>query len=135
MERRDGLLRRGDEILVVLRVSVHDLVQLLIEIIQLSSLGHVVLEHELRRLESSVSLVGKEFETVVYQRLVEEDTPLAKEISTVANDLDTSVGVISVKSEEDLVVGQDWSLLYGNALGGPRSLNCVVVLWPGKLEG
>lgn len=79
-------------------------------------------------MESSVSLVGEEFEAVVYQRLVEEDTPLAKEVSTVANDLDTSVGVISVKSEEDLVVRQDRSLFYGNALGGPRSLNCVVVL-------
>lgn len=130
MEGRDGLLRRGDEILVVLRVSVHDLVQLLIEIVQLSCLGHVVLEHELRCLESSVSLLGEEFETVVYQRLVEEDAPLAEEISTVTNDLDTSVRVISVKSKEDLVMRQDRSLLYGNALGGPRSLNCVVVLLP-----
>lgn len=79
-------------------------------------------------LERAVSTLHEELKTVVHQSLVEKHAPLAQEISTVTNDLDTSVSIISIESEKDLVMRQDRSLLDGNALGGPCSLNCIVVL-------
>lgn len=82
----------------------------------------------MRGLERAVSTLGEKLETVVHQGLVEKHAPLAQEISTVTNNLDTSVSIISVESEEDLVMRQNRSLLDGNALGGPCSLNCIVIL-------
>jgi hypothetical protein len=47
----------------------------------------------------------------------------------VANNLDTAVGVVSIKTEQDLVVGEHpFLLLDGDALGGPGLLDLVVVL-------
>lgn len=48
MESRDGLFRSRNEVLVVLTID--HLVQLLVELLQLCSLRHVVLQHELRCL-------------------------------------------------------------------------------------
>ena len=99
MEGRDWLLRGCDEILVILAVTINHLVQLLVKLFQLGCLGHILLQHELGRLQRSVSPLGKKFETVVDEGLVEEYAPLSQEIATVTNYLDTTVRVIAVKSE------------------------------------
>jgi hypothetical protein len=49
-------------------------------------------------LERAVSTLSEELKTVVHQGLVKKHAPLAQEISTVTNDLDTSVSIISIES-------------------------------------
>jgi hypothetical protein len=97
MECRDGLLGRGNQVLVVVGLSIHHLVELLVESFELSSLGHVVLKHELRCLQGRVVALGEELKTVVDQSLVKEDTPLSQKVSTVTDDLDTSLRVVTIK--------------------------------------
>lgn len=79
-------------------------------------------------LERAVSTLSEELKAVVHQGLVEKHAPFAQEISTVTDDFNTSVSIISIESEKDLVMRQDRPLLDGNALGGPCSLNCIVIL-------
>jgi hypothetical protein len=67
-------------------------------------------------------------ETVVYQSLVEEDAPLAQEITTVADNLHTPVRVIAVNPCQDFVVRQAVPLLDRHTLGGPCPLDGIVVL-------
>ena len=55
MEGRDRLLRGSDQILVVLGISVYDFVQFLVKLLELSSFGHVILEHELGRLQGGIA--------------------------------------------------------------------------------
>lgn len=43
MQRRDGLLGGGNEVLVVLLVAIDDLVELLVELLELRRLGHHIL--------------------------------------------------------------------------------------------
>lgn len=96
MQRRDGLLGGGNEVLVVLLVAIDDLVELLVELLELRRLGHHVLEHELRGLQGGVALLGEELEPVVDERLVEEDAPALEEVAAVADDLDAALGLVPV---------------------------------------
>lgn len=59
MEGRDGLLRGGDEVLVI-AVAGDDLVELLVKLGQLRGLGHDALVHEEGRLEDSVVVLAEE---------------------------------------------------------------------------
>lgn len=102
MVGRDGLLRGSNEVLLIVAVS--DLVELFVKLLKLGSLAHVVLGHELGGLKGGVTTLAEEGEAIVDQGLVQENTPLAQEVSSVANNLDTTVGVVSVKTEQDLVV-------------------------------
>lgn len=81
-----------------------DLVELLVELGKLGRLGHLVPEHELGSLEGGVLSLGEELEAVVDNGLVEEDTPLLQEVTTVANNLDTTLGVVAIQLPENLVV-------------------------------
>ena len=129
MESRDWLLRGGNEILVVDGVSVLNLVKLLVEVLKLGGLGHVVLQHELWSLESSVSSGVQELKAVVDHGLVEEDTPVSQEVSTVADNLDTALWVVTIQASEDLVVGKAVALLNGDALWTPLAQFDVLVLY------
>jgi len=53
----------------------------------------------------------EELEAVVDQGLVEEHAPLAEEVAAVADDLDTTIGVVSIETEEDLMMREDIALL------------------------
>lgn len=128
MVRRDGLLRSGNEVLLVLGLTIHHLVQLLIELLKLSGLAHLVLDHELRCLQGGVVALRKELQAIVDEGLVEEYAPLSKEVAAVANHLDTTIRVIAVETEENFVMGENLLLLYRDALGRPCSFNHVVVL-------
>ena len=129
VESRDWLLRGGNEVLVVDGISVLDLVKLLVEILELGGLGHVVLQHELWSLESSVSSGVQEFEAVVDHGLVEEHTPVSQEVSTVADNLDTALWVVTIQASEDLVVGKAIALLDGDTLWTPLPQFDILVLY------
>ena len=130
MVGRNGLLRSGNKVLVVLRVAIDYLVKLLVKIFELCCLCHEVLQHKLGGLQRAISSLREELQTVVDQGLVKEDTPLTQEISSVADNLGTTVRVISVKTEKHLVMRENILLLNGDAFGGPFSLNGIVILYP-----
>lgn len=127
MEGGNGLLRSSNKILVVLCVAIDHLVELLVEIFELGSLPHVVLEHELRCLQGGVSPLREELQAVVDQGLVQENTPLPEEIAAVTDNLGTSLGIVSVQPEENLVVGKALLLLDRDTLRSPCALDFVVV--------
>lgn len=81
-----------------------NLIELLVELGKLGSLGHLFPEHELGSLEGSVLPLGEELEAVVDDGLVEENTPLLQEVAAVADNLDTTLGVIAIQLPENLVV-------------------------------
>lgn len=129
VESRDWLLRCGNEVLVVDGISVLDLVKLLVEILKLGGLGHIVLQHELWSLESSVSSGVQELETVVDHSLIEKHTPVSQEVSTVTDNLDTALWIVSIKASEDLVVGKAVTLLDGDTFRAPLAQLDVLVLY------
>lgn len=129
VESRYWLLRSGNEVLVVDSISVLDLVKLLVEILKLGGLGHVVLQHELWSLEGSVSSGVQELETVVDHGLVEEHTPVSQEVSTVTDNLNTALWVVTIQASEDLVVGKAVPLLNGDTLWTPLAQLDVLVLY------
>lgn len=83
------------------------MVELLVELVQLSSLGHHVLLHHERRLDLLVSSLPQELQAVVDQGLVQVETIVGQEETSVAGDLGASFGVKGVESGEDLVVRND----------------------------
>lgn len=129
MVGRNGLLRRGNKVLVVLRIAIDYLVKLFVKIFELGCLGHEVLQHELGSLERAISSLREELQTVVDQGLVEEDAPLTQEISSVADNLGSTVRIISIKTEKNLVMRENILLLNSDAFGGPFSLNGIVILY------
>lgn len=128
MEGGDGLLRRGNEVFVILGWAVGDLVQLVVELFQLRSLGHHILQHELRRLQRRVAPTVQELQAVVDERLVEEGAPVLEEVASVAHDLDAALRFVPVYPGQYLVVGQAVLLLDRVPLGSPCADHLVVVL-------
>lgn len=120
VQGRQRLLGGSNEVLVSRLVfTLGDLVKLLIELLQLSSLGHKIAKHELRGLVGGVTLVEKEFETVVDQSEVKEETVASQAVSTVANDLDTALGVVSIEASQHFVVREATGSLPLDVLGSP----------------
>lgn len=105
MEGRDRLLRRSDQVLVVLRITIDNLIELFIELLKLRSLAHVLFPHELRGLKWCVATAGEKFQAVIDQSLIEKHTPLTKEVASVPNNFDTTFGVVAIKSQKNLMVG------------------------------
>lgn len=128
MQGADGLLRGRNQVLVVLLVAVHNLVQLLVKLLQLGRLGHHVLQHELRRLQGYVFALGQELEAVVDEGLVQEDAPALQEVAAVSNHLDAALGLVAVEAREHVVVGETVAFLDSHARGRPRADQLVVVL-------
>lgn len=128
VEGGDGLLRGGNEVLVVLWWAVRDLVELLVKLGELGRLCHHVLQHELGCLQRSVAPQHQELQAVVDQSLVEEGAPLLEEVTTVSDNLDTTLRLVSVYPGEDLVVRQAVLLLHRHALWCPCTNDRVVRL-------
>jgi len=80
-------------------------------------------------LQRGVALAREEFETVVDKSLVQEDTPLLQEVSTVTDDLDTTLRFIAVETGKNVVVGQNITLLDLDTVWCPCADKLVVVLF------
>lgn len=113
------LLRSRNEVLVLDIFSLHHLVQLLIELLQLCSLGHVVGLHKERGLDGIVVAVRKEMQAIVDEGLVEQDPPLAEEVATMTDQLHASVWIVDFSALHDFVVGKAVFLLDGVSFGSP----------------
>lgn len=103
MKSGNGLFRSRNEVFVVL--AIHNLVQLLVELLELRRLRHVILHHELRRLQGGVTTLREKLEAVVDDSLVQEHAPLAQEISPVADHLHAPFRIVTVQSGQNLVMG------------------------------
>ena len=129
VQGRQRLLGSGNQVLISRLVfALGDLVEFLVELLQLSSLGHEIAKHELRGLVGSVALVEQEFETVVDQSEVEEETVSSQAVATVANNLDTALGVVSIEASQHFVVREATRSLPLNVLGSPCPDQLVVCL-------
>ena len=134
MQRRQRLLRSSNQVLIQAPIlALRDLVQLLVELRQLRRLGHDVPQHEERRHIRLVALVEQEFETVVDQREVEEEAVASQTVATVANDLDTALGIIAVETSENFVMGQAIALFDLDVLRRPGLDDGIVVLRPVRI--
>lgn len=131
VQGRQWLLGGSNEVLVGrLILALSNLIQLLVKLLELRSLRHEILEHELRGLVRCVALVEEELQTIVDQSQVEEKTVASQAVSTVANNLDTTLWVISIETSQHFVVGEAAWLLHFGALGGPCLDQLVVCLQP-----
>lgn len=129
VEGRQWLFRGSNEVLVGgLILALSNLIQLLVELLELRGLRHEILEHELRGLVGSVALVEEELQTIVDQSQVEEKTVSSQAVSTVANNLDTTLWVISIETSQHFVVGEAAWLLHFDVLGSPCLDQLVVCL-------
>ena len=134
VESRDRLLGSSNQVLVILWLSILNLVQLIIKLLQLCCLRHIFLQHELWCLQTGVASFTEEVKTVVDQGLVEEKTPVSEEITTVTNNLYTALWVVAVESGENFVVGEDISLFDSDSFRCPLSLQRVEVLRMSETE-
>lgn len=129
VERGQGLLRSGNEVLVRgLVLALCDLVQFFIELLELGRLGHEVLEHELRGLVGSVSLVEEELQAVVDKGQVEEQTVSGQAVSSVTDNLDTTLRIISIQTGQNLVVRKAIGPFHDSIGRGPGLDDLVVIL-------
>lgn len=129
MQRRQGLLRSSNEVLVRrLVVALCDLVQLLVELLKLGRLSHEVLQHELRGLVGGVPLVEEELQAVVHEGEVKEQAVSGQAVSSVADDLDTTLRVISIQASQNLVVRKAVGAFHDSVGRGPGLDDLVVIL-------
>lgn len=127
VEGRDGLLRGGDQVHVLVVAS--DLVELLVELGKLGSLGHGLLLHEVRGLELLVLALAQEGKAIVDKSHVELNTGIGQEVAAVGGDLVTTLGIVGTETVEDLVVGVDLGVVLGLlATDEVGALDNVVVL-------
>lgn len=129
VQGRQWLFGGSNEVLVGrLILALSNLIQLLIELLELRGLRHEILKHELRGLVGRVALVEEELQPIVDQSQVEEKTVSSQAVSTVADNLDTTLWVISIKTSQHFVVGEATWLLHFGVLGGPCLDQLVVCL-------
>jgi len=88
-------------------MRVTHMVKLLVELIQLSGLGHHILPHHEGSLNLFVSTLSQELKAVVDQGLVEVESVICQEETSMTGDLCTSLGVEGIQSSKDLVMRQD----------------------------
>ena len=75
--------------------------------IQLSSLGHHILPHHEGRLDLLVPSLPQELQAVVDQSLVQVETVVGQEETSVTGDLGTSFSVKGVESGQNFVMRDD----------------------------
>src|SRR4051795_12375593 len=96
MHGRYWLLGRSNQVFVCTVVSLHNLVQLLVELLQLRRLCHVLLEHEVWGLIWLIALVEEEFESVIDHGEIEEEAITGQAVPSVPSNLDTSFRIIAI---------------------------------------
>jgi hypothetical protein len=104
MHGRYWLLRSSDQVFVWTVLSLHDLVQLLVELLQLRGLGHVLLEHEVWGLIWLVAFVKEEFESVVDHGEIEEEAIACQAEPSVTSNLDSPLRIVAIQARENFVV-------------------------------
>ena len=76
-----------------------------------------------------VALQEKELQAIVDQGQVEEKTVSSQAISTMADNLDAALGIISVQPSQNLVVRETVGPLHDGVRGCPGFENLVVILY------
>lgn len=129
MQCGQGLFGGRDEVFVRFLVAIlGDLVQFFVELLQLGRFGHVIPEHEVRRLVWFVTLAPEELKAVVDQSQVQEEAISGKAVATMADNLHRSLGVIAVESGQHLMMREAVSFLDFAAFGRPFSDESVEIL-------
>ena len=132
VEGRNRLLRGRNQIQGFFVVGAFDLVQVLREVRELTSLLHDCLFHEERRLHWSVTLRCKFGEAVVDQGLVEKDSEPLEVVASVTCNTLTTVHLKDAKALHDLVMVKLSKLFACNhkvpVWSAPGSFNLVKVL-------
>lgn len=75
-----------------------------------------------------VSLFEQKCQSIVDESEIEEEAVASQTVSTVADELDTTLWVITIQSSQNFVVGKTVALLNYNVFGCPCPLDDVVVL-------
>lgn len=130
MQSRQWLLAGSNHVLVGRSIiSILDnLVKLLVELLQLRGLGHVLFQHEMGGLVRGVALGVEEFKSIVNESEVEEETVVGQAVTSMADDLDATDGVVAVETGENFVVGKTVPLGGLSAIGGPLANDFIVFL-------
>lgn len=129
MKRRERLFRGGNQVFVCgLVFTLSDLVQLFIELLQLCSLGHELFQHELWGLVGFITLVEQEFQPIVDESQVEEETIPSQAVASVPNDLYTALGVITIQASKNFMVGEAVGTLQNGLRRSPVLDDFVVIL-------
>ena len=129
VHRRDRLLRRRDQVLVLLVAD--DLVQLLVKVLELGGARHRLLAHDERRHHLLEALAAQKVEAVVDQRLVQVDAVAHQVEAAMPRDLRAALRVKELEAVHHLVVREDALALLERrirAVGQPRTQREVVVL-------
>mmetsp|Transcript_9203 Transcript_9203/g.19312 ORF Transcript_9203/g.19312 Transcript_9203/m.19312 type:complete len:322 (-) Transcript_9203:44-1009(-) len=114
----EGLFRGGNKVFFlaftvrVVRLS-RDLVQLFVEVVELSDGGHDVLVHEKRGLDDVVSPCAQKGNTVIDNRLVQQDTGIRQKVRTVTGNIRSAGGFVATDSPQEFVVGQRFGFRQG----------------------
>ena len=103
MVAADGLLRGGDQVLLVTLLSLH-MVELLIEVLQLGNTGHHLTVHEVGGLQSGISTGSIPVHGVHDDSLAEQNSIALQEVTTVTSHTHTTLRLVSVDHPEELVV-------------------------------
>jgi hypothetical protein len=82
----------------------------------------------LRRLVGLVTLVEEKLQAIVDEGQVQEETVARQTISSVADNLYTTLRIIPVQASKDLVVGETIGPLHNSIGGGPGLDDLVVIL-------
>ena len=95
----------SNEILVCLPACVfRNLIEFLVELFELCSLRHVLLEHKVGRLVWLVAFLPQELEAVVDEGEIEKQTVASQTVTPMADDLDSSLRIIAIEPCKDLVM-------------------------------
>lgn len=107
MISRNGLLRSGNQVIVIsllFRPFAFDLVKRLIEIAELGSLGHDLSFHKERRLNWDVIPFCQEGESIIQKGVVKKDSRAFQEVASMSGNLLASSWIISSDTMENLMV-------------------------------
>lgn len=79
-------------------------------------------------LVRGVALGVEEFKSIVNESEVEEETVVGQAVTSMADDLDATDGVVAVETGENFVVGKTVPLGGLSAIGGPLANDFIVFL-------
>jgi hypothetical protein len=96
------------------------LIKLFVKVIQLGCLGHNIFVHEEGRLDGCVTSLCKEVETVLDEGEIQSHAMVGEKVSSVTDDLDSTVLIVAIYSVENVVMREDvCPCCRGLAIRGP----------------
>jgi hypothetical protein len=82
----------------------------------------------MRRCVRFISFLKQKCQAIVHESEIEEEAVASETISTVADDLDTTLWVVTIQSSQNLMMRKTVALLHYNVFGCPFSLDDIVIL-------